>query len=152
MAAQLLRAGVQRLRRRDWHGFHAVDVFLDLVQQGARFGWNLGLRLFAFLSGSRHVRGVVFTQQGFIAAYAGHEVTGQADKLVIAIENDADALLLALTATRLNAVEIIPAIGMESVGQQGLPMINLTCRRVIPGRNWSIMSCVTTLPCWMSIL
>jgi len=67
-----------------------------------------------------HVGAVILAQQGVIAAYAGHEIAGQTDQLIIAIKDDADALLLAFTAPRLDAVEIIPAIGVESVSQQGV--------------------------------
>ena len=118
--AHLLRTGIQRLWRRHRHRFHAVDVFLDLVEQRAWLGRYFGLRLLAVLRRRSDIGAVVLAEQGFITTHAGHEVAGQADKLVIAIEDDADALLLAFTAAWLKAVEIIPAIGMESVGQQGV--------------------------------
>ena len=47
-----------------------------------------------------------------------HEIAGQAGQLVIFIEEDADAFLLALATTRLQAVQVIPAIGVEGILDQ----------------------------------
>nr|BFE91562.1 hypothetical protein GCM10020185_20980 [Pseudomonas brassicacearum subsp. brassicacearum] len=40
--------------------------------------------------------------------------------MVVGAKDNADAFLLALTAAWLQAVQVIPAIGMERVGQQGV--------------------------------
>ncbi len=49
------------------------------------------------------------------------EVAGEAYKMIAVIENQAHTLLLALTATRLHAIEVIPAISVKSIGNQGAP-------------------------------
>jgi len=77
-----------------------VSVFL-------RFGLRLGTAGVA-----------AFTHDRLITADARHEIAGQADQLVAAVEHQADALLQALTAAWLDAVQVIPAIGMEGVGDQ----------------------------------
>src|SRR5450830_93698 len=115
--AVLLRRGVQRFRGRDRYGFYAVDIFLDLIQQRTRLGWRLWLRLLGILHRSVHLCAVL-AQDRFIAAYAGFEVARQAGELIIGVEYQADTLLLAFTATGLQAIQVIPAIGVECVGQQ----------------------------------
>src|SRR5690606_24123985 len=110
----LLRVGVQRLGDRNRNGFHLIDLTLDLLQQRA---WS---RRCVVLPGRALRRGyaTVFAEDGLVAADAGHEVTGQAGQLVVAVEYQADALLQALAAARLDAVEVIPAVGMEGIGDQ----------------------------------
>lgn len=43
-----------------------------------------------------------------VAAHARHEIAGEAGQLVAFIEEDVDVFLLALAATRLQAVEVVP--------------------------------------------
>src|SRR5690606_26153991 len=57
-------------------------------------------------------------QDRLVAADARQEVAGQACQLIALVEHQADTLLLALPAARLNAVQVIPAAGMEGIGDQ----------------------------------
>src|SRR5471030_2058186 len=116
---KLLRRSVERCWRRDWNGLYTVDVLLDLVQQRARLGRCFRLRLLGVFYRSGHRRRAGFlAENGFVAAHARPEVARQADELVVRVKDNADTFLLAFTATRLQAIQIIPAIGMERVGQQ----------------------------------
>ena len=118
LCCRLLRRSVQRLWRRDRNGFYTVDVFLDLIEQRAWFDRFFRFWLLGVLCWSGHCRGAVLAENCLVATHAWHEITREADKLVIRVEDDANAFLLAFTATRLQAVQIISAIGMERVGQQ----------------------------------
>ena len=82
-----------------------------LVDPGNFF--NLRLR-----SGLRSGYAAVFTQDGLVAADARHKVARQANQLVVGIEVNAYTLLQTLTAARLDAVQIIPAVGVEGVSEQ----------------------------------
>src|SRR3990167_4970887 len=89
---------------------------LDLFEQGA-WRWLLfGLRLHS--GWRRRHAGAILAKDRLIAADAWHEVAPQASQLIIAIEDHADAFLQAFTTTWLNAVQVVPAVGMEGVGQQ----------------------------------
>src|SRR3990167_2084566 len=115
---KLLRRGFQRFWRRDRNGFYTVYVLLDLVQQRAWLDRFFRFRLLGVFCWCSDCCATVLAENGFVAAHAWHEITREADKLVIWVEDNANAFLLAFTATRLQAVQIIPAIGMERVGQQ----------------------------------
>src|SRR5690606_8884393 len=54
---------------------------------------------------------------GFITAGTRNEIAGQTDQLII-FKNQTDAFLLAGIVSGLHAVQVIPAIGFESVLQQ----------------------------------
>lgn len=110
----LLWLGIQRLGNRHGNRFGGVDFLLDLLQQRAWLG-----RLFRFLcSRCGNVVVCAFAEDFLVAAHAWHEVARKADQLVVAVEHQRDALLVTLPTTWLDAVQVIPALGMESVGDQ----------------------------------
>jgi len=111
----LLRCAFQRLWSRYRHDFHVVHFALNLLKQRAWSGFLFNLWL---LSGLRSCYAAVFTQDGLVPADARHKVARQANKLVVGIEVNAYTLLQTLTAARLDAVQIIPAVGVESVSKQ----------------------------------
>ncbi|MNX73319.1 hypothetical protein D3C86_1047120 [compost metagenome] len=103
------------VRSRYRHALHLVDFALDLFEQGA-WRWLLfGLRLHS--GWRRRHAGAILAKDSLVAADAWHEVARQAGQLIVVIEGKADALLQAFAATWLNAVQVVPAIGMEGVGQ-----------------------------------
>src|SRR5262245_20504869 len=117
---QLLRRGFQRCRRRHWGGLDGIDLALDGFFRRAWLGWLLfRLRLGLLWLGGRADRGVAAATEDFlVAAHTWHEVAGQADQLVAVVEEDTHALLLAFAATRLQAVQVVPTVGVEGVLQQ----------------------------------
>ncbi|MNI68870.1 hypothetical protein D3C73_1245890 [compost metagenome] len=69
--------------------------------------------------GGRADRGITAAAQDFlVAAHAWHEVARQADQLVAVVEEYAHALLLAFAAAWLQAVQVIPTVGVEGVLDQ----------------------------------
>src|SRR3990167_3669072 len=113
----LLRGAFQRFWSRHRHDFHIVHFALNLFKQRA---WRRLLFNLRLLSGLRSGYAAVFTQNGLVAADARHKVAGQTNQLVASIEVNAYTLLQALTATRLDAVQVVPTIGVEGVSEQGV--------------------------------
>src|SRR5689334_17577881 len=103
LCRNLLRRCVQRCWRRDRNGFDLVDVLLDLVQQRTWFYRFLWLWLLGVFSRGGYGGAAVLAENRFVTAHARHEITRQADKLVVRVEDNADAFLLAFTAAWLQA-------------------------------------------------
>ena len=114
--ARLLRRDVQWLRGRDRNGLHAIHIALDFFEHGARRRWLFGLLWLALLGYDAGVG--VAAQNRLIPADARHEIARETDQLVVFVEQDAHAFLLAFAAAWLQAVQVIPTIGVKRVDQQ----------------------------------
>src|SRR5690606_12248054 len=95
------------------YGLYLVDFTLNAFQQRAGCRRLLWLRL--RLAGD--LGDAAGAENGFVTADAGHGVAGKANQLVVVIEHQADPLLQASAAGRLNAEELAPAIGVAGYGE-----------------------------------
>jgi hypothetical protein len=101
-------------------GLDGVDLALDGFFHRAWLG-RFFFRLHGWLLWlvGRADRGVAAATEDFlVAADAWHEVARQADQLIAFVEEHAHAFLLAFAAAWLQAVQVIPTVGVEGVLDQ----------------------------------
>src|SRR5690606_11291040 len=70
------------------------------------------------IGGGRRICGAITTHDFFIPAGAWNEIAGEANQQVV-LEHQADAFLLAGAVPGLQAIQVIPAVGLEGILQQG---------------------------------
>lgn len=114
-----LRARAQRFRGRSRYQLGFIHFVLELFQGGARSQRFFFLLFRLLLVGRPSDSSAAFpAEDHFVAADAGREVVVRADQLVTVVEEQADALLLTMTAARLDTAEVVPTIDVEGIDDQ----------------------------------